>query len=148
MLASSKVSEAHGIPSAGLFYTARRLELETLARRVGGCHKGNAPAHASGSYRINRSTSFMAGRCEEARATRSRGIGPKRLRFEHTGAIGNRRIVPGVLLPDTKGGFRMDAKSFLIGALIVALLAGGYFYYDSTRSQVRVDAGGVKIQAD
>ncbi|WP_290982135.1 hypothetical protein [Hyphomicrobium sp.] len=42
----------------------------------------------------------------------------------------------------------MDAKSFLIGALIVALLAGGYFYYDSTRSQVRVDAGGVKIQAD
>ncbi len=42
----------------------------------------------------------------------------------------------------------MDAKSFLIGALVVALLAGGYFYYESTRSQVKVDAGGVKIQAD
>jgi hypothetical protein len=42
----------------------------------------------------------------------------------------------------------MDGKSFLIGALIVALLAGGYFYHDSTRSQVRIDAGGVKVQAD
>jgi hypothetical protein len=41
----------------------------------------------------------------------------------------------------------MDGKSFLIGALIVALLAGGYFYYDSTRSQVKVNADGVKVQA-
>jgi hypothetical protein len=42
----------------------------------------------------------------------------------------------------------MDGKSFLIGALLVALLAGGYFYYDSTRSQVKIDAGGVKVHAE
>jgi hypothetical protein len=50
--------------------------------------------------------------------------------------------------PTHQGGNSMDGKSFLIGALVVALLAGGYFYYDSTRSQVRIDAGGVKVQAD
>jgi hypothetical protein len=42
----------------------------------------------------------------------------------------------------------MDAKSFLIGALLIALLAGGYFYYDSTRNQVKINADGVKVQAN
>jgi hypothetical protein len=42
----------------------------------------------------------------------------------------------------------MDGKSFLIGALLVALLAGGYFYYDSTRSQVKINADGVKVRAE
>ncbi len=42
----------------------------------------------------------------------------------------------------------MDAKSFLIGALLVALLAGGYFYYDSTRTQVKINGEGVKVQAN
>ena len=41
----------------------------------------------------------------------------------------------------------MDGRSFLIGALIAALLAGGYFYYDSTRSQVKINSDGVKVQA-
>lgn len=42
----------------------------------------------------------------------------------------------------------MDGKSFLIGALLVALLAGGYFYYQSTRDQVKIDGDGVKIQVN
>ncbi len=42
----------------------------------------------------------------------------------------------------------MDSKSFLIGALIVALLAGGYFYYDSTRNQVKVDGNGVQVHVN
>jgi hypothetical protein len=39
----------------------------------------------------------------------------------------------------------MDGKSFLIGALIVAALAGGYFYYESTRDKVKIDSSGVKV---
>jgi hypothetical protein len=40
----------------------------------------------------------------------------------------------------------MDGKSFLIGMLLVALLAGGYFWYESMRDQVRIDGDGVKVQ--
>jgi hypothetical protein len=40
----------------------------------------------------------------------------------------------------------VDFKSFLIGALLVALVAGGYFYYDSTRTQVKINGEGVKVQ--
>ena len=42
----------------------------------------------------------------------------------------------------------MDGKSFLIGALVVALLAGGYFYYESTRDQIKVDGSGVQVHVD
>jgi hypothetical protein len=40
----------------------------------------------------------------------------------------------------------MDAKSFLIGALAIAVVVLGYLYYDSTRHQFRIDAPGVKIE--
>lgn len=40
----------------------------------------------------------------------------------------------------------MDGKSFLIGALVIALLAGGYFYYDSQRSQVKINSDGIKVE--
>jgi hypothetical protein len=42
----------------------------------------------------------------------------------------------------------MDMKSLLLGVLVVALLAGGYFYYDSTRNQVKVDGGGVHVNVN
>lgn len=42
----------------------------------------------------------------------------------------------------------MDGRSFLIGVLIAALIAGGYFYYESTRDQVRIDSDGVKVQVN
>lgn len=42
----------------------------------------------------------------------------------------------------------MDTRSMIIGALIVAIAALGYFYYDSQRSQVRINSDGVKIQAN
>lgn len=40
----------------------------------------------------------------------------------------------------------MDAKSFLIGALFVAMIAGGYIYYENTRNLVKIDSDGVKVQ--
>ena len=46
------------------------------------------------------------------------------------------------------GTFEMDGKSFLIGALIAALIAGGYLYYETTRDQVKIDSDGVKIQVN
>jgi hypothetical protein len=40
----------------------------------------------------------------------------------------------------------MDGKSMLIGALIVAVGVLGYLYYDSQKTKVKVDIGGVKIE--
>ena len=40
----------------------------------------------------------------------------------------------------------MDAKSMLIGALVVGVGVLGYLYYDSQRNQVKVDLPGVKIE--
>lgn len=40
----------------------------------------------------------------------------------------------------------MDAKSLLIGALLVAVAVVGYLYYDSQQTKVKVDLGGVKIE--
>ena len=40
----------------------------------------------------------------------------------------------------------MDIKSFLIGAMLVAVVLLGYLYYDSQRPQVKVDLPGVKIE--
>lgn len=40
----------------------------------------------------------------------------------------------------------MDAKSVLIGALLVAVAVLGYLYYDSQQTRVKVDLGGVKIE--
>lgn len=42
----------------------------------------------------------------------------------------------------------MDIKSFLIGALLVAVAALGYLYYDSQKSTVKVDLPGVKIEGN
>ena len=46
------------------------------------------------------------------------------------------------------GRATMDTKSFLIGALIIALLAGGYFYYNATRNQVKIDGSGVQVHVN
>lgn len=40
----------------------------------------------------------------------------------------------------------MDLKSILIGALVIAVAGLGYLYYDSQRTKVKVDLGGVKIE--
>lgn len=40
----------------------------------------------------------------------------------------------------------MDVKSLLIGALVVAVAVLGYLYYDSQKTKVKVDFGGVKIE--
>lgn len=40
----------------------------------------------------------------------------------------------------------MDIRSFLIGALLVALVAGGYIYYEQSRNQVKIDGSGVEVQ--
>ncbi len=42
----------------------------------------------------------------------------------------------------------MDMKSLLIGVLVVAVLAGGYFYYNSTRNQMKVDGNGVHVNVN
>lgn len=42
----------------------------------------------------------------------------------------------------------MDAKSFLIGALLVAVLALGYLYYESQQSEIKVNLPGVKIEGN
>lgn len=42
----------------------------------------------------------------------------------------------------------MDIKSFLIGALLVAVVALGYLYYDSKQSRIKVDLPGVKIEGN
>lgn len=39
----------------------------------------------------------------------------------------------------------MDIKSFLIGALLVAVGVLGYLYYDSQQTTVKIDLPGVKI---
>lgn len=39
----------------------------------------------------------------------------------------------------------MDIKSFLIGALLVAVATLGYLYYDSQQTTVKIDLPGVKI---
>lgn len=49
---------------------------------------------------------------------------------------------------NSRGQCKMDSKSFLIGALIAVLIAGGYFYYETTRDQVKIDSDGVKIQVN
>lgn len=41
----------------------------------------------------------------------------------------------------------MDSKSFLIGALIVAVLALGYLYYESQQNSVEVDIGAAAGEA-
>jgi len=40
----------------------------------------------------------------------------------------------------------MDAKSILIGALVIAVGVLGYLYYDSEQTKVKVDLGSVKIE--
>ena len=40
----------------------------------------------------------------------------------------------------------MDAKSLLIGVLVVAVGVFGYLYYDSQQTKVKVDLPGVKIE--
>jgi hypothetical protein len=40
----------------------------------------------------------------------------------------------------------MDAKSLLIGALLVAVGVLGYLYYDSQQTKVKIDLGGVKVE--
>ena len=47
---------------------------------------------------------------------------------------------------NSRRGFIMDIKSFLIGAMLVAVVLLGYLYYDSQRPQVKVDLPGVKIE--
>lgn len=42
----------------------------------------------------------------------------------------------------------MDAKSLLIGALLVAVGVLGYLFYDSQQTSVKVDVPGVKIEAN
>ena len=42
----------------------------------------------------------------------------------------------------------MDMKSMLIGALVVAVAALGYLYYDSQKSSVKIDLPGVKIEGN
>jgi hypothetical protein len=40
----------------------------------------------------------------------------------------------------------MDAKSILIGVLVVAVGVLGYLYYDSQQTKVKFDVDGVKIE--
>ena len=40
----------------------------------------------------------------------------------------------------------MDMKSLVIGALAVAVVALGYLYYDSQKSNIKIDLPGVKIE--
>lgn len=40
----------------------------------------------------------------------------------------------------------MDAKSLLIGALVVAVGVLGFLYYESQQTDVKIDLGGVKIE--
>lgn len=42
----------------------------------------------------------------------------------------------------------MDMKSFLIGALIIAVAALGYLYYQSQQNTIEVDLPGVKIEGN
>lgn len=42
----------------------------------------------------------------------------------------------------------MDIKSFLIGALLVAVVAIGYFGHDSQKSTAKVDVPGAKATSD
>ncbi len=42
----------------------------------------------------------------------------------------------------------MDAKSLVIGALLVAVGVLGYFYYESQQSSVKIDLPGVKIEGN
>lgn len=42
----------------------------------------------------------------------------------------------------------MDIRSFLIGALLVGVLALGYLYYESQKSDIKIDLPGVKIEGN
>ena len=45
-------------------------------------------------------------------------------------------------------GIMMDAKSFLIGALLVAVGVLGYLYYEDQQTTVKIDVPGVKIEGN